>query len=204
MIEDGSQKISSPAQAIMYPPDAATSSTNTSTGIFFSSASCLIPRKIWRDCTGEPPAELITSASAFAFLIANARSSVLAMPASDMPGRSGVTAPITPDSRTTGTMAVPGRKRAGRSPLNPSSHPGHRPRSLFCSLMHFPQILINFYPTSVIELNGTRFALRSAESLQRRAEHEMKIYLLVMLIGTLLTAIHFTSARERQSKRLSQ
>jgi hypothetical protein len=37
-----------------------------------------------------------------------------------------------------------------------------------------------------------------------RAEHEMKIYLLVMLIGTLLTAIHFTSARERQSKRLSQ
>jgi len=32
----------------------------------------------------------------------------------------------------------------------------------------------------------------------------MKIYLLMMLIGTLLTAIHFTSAAEQQSKRLPQ
>ena len=29
----------------------------------------------------------------------------------------------------------------------------------------------------------------------------MKIYLLMMLIGTLLAAIHFTSAPEQQSKR---
>jgi hypothetical protein len=34
------------------------------------------------------------------------------------------------------------------------------------------------------------------------AENEMKIYLLLMLIGTLLTAIHFTSAPERRSETL--
>jgi hypothetical protein len=32
----------------------------------------------------------------------------------------------------------------------------------------------------------------------------MKIYLLMVLIGTLLTAIHFTSTPERQSKSLPQ
>jgi hypothetical protein len=34
------------------------------------------------------------------------------------------------------------------------------------------------------------------------AEKDMKIYLLMILIGALLTAIHFTSAPERQSKTL--
>jgi hypothetical protein len=34
------------------------------------------------------------------------------------------------------------------------------------------------------------------------AENDMKIYLLLMLIGTLLTAIHFTSAPERRSETL--
>jgi hypothetical protein len=33
------------------------------------------------------------------------------------------------------------------------------------------------------------------------AEPEMKIYLLMTIIGTLLTAVHFTSAPEKQSKR---
>jgi hypothetical protein len=32
----------------------------------------------------------------------------------------------------------------------------------------------------------------------------MKIYLLMMLIGTLLTLVHFTSAPERRSKSLQQ
>jgi hypothetical protein len=32
----------------------------------------------------------------------------------------------------------------------------------------------------------------------------MKIYLLMMLIGTLLTAIHFTSTRDRQSNTARQ
>jgi hypothetical protein len=34
------------------------------------------------------------------------------------------------------------------------------------------------------------------------AEKEMKIYLLMMLIGTLLTAVHFTSTPEQRSKTL--
>jgi hypothetical protein len=32
----------------------------------------------------------------------------------------------------------------------------------------------------------------------------MKIYLLMTLIGTLLTAVHFTTARERNSETLPQ
>jgi hypothetical protein len=36
------------------------------------------------------------------------------------------------------------------------------------------------------------------------AEKVMKIYLLVMLIGTLLAAIHFTSAPEQRSKSAPQ
>ena len=34
------------------------------------------------------------------------------------------------------------------------------------------------------------------------AENDMKIYLLMMLIGTLLAAVRFTSVPERQSKSL--
>ncbi len=33
---------------------------------------------------------------------------------------------------------------------------------------------------------------------------DLKIYLLIMLIGTLLAAIHFTSASEQSSERLPQ
>jgi hypothetical protein len=36
------------------------------------------------------------------------------------------------------------------------------------------------------------------------AEKDMKIYLLMMLIGALLTAIHFTSAPEQRSETLPQ
>ena len=36
------------------------------------------------------------------------------------------------------------------------------------------------------------------------AESDMKIYLLIMLIGTILTAVHFTSAPERQPETLPQ
>jgi hypothetical protein len=34
------------------------------------------------------------------------------------------------------------------------------------------------------------------------AEKDMKIYLLMLLIGALLTAVHFTSAPEQRSKTL--
>jgi hypothetical protein len=36
------------------------------------------------------------------------------------------------------------------------------------------------------------------------AESYMKIYLLIMLIGTLLAAVHFTSASEQPSETLPQ
>jgi hypothetical protein len=36
------------------------------------------------------------------------------------------------------------------------------------------------------------------------AEKDMKIYLLMTLIGTLLAAVHFTSAPEQRSKTLPQ
>src|SRR3569623_3132272 len=59
-----------------------------------------------------------------------------------MPGRSGVTAPITPDSRTTDTTAVPGRKRAGRYCMSLSARP-ELSRSFNCSAMPLP--LINYF-----------------------------------------------------------
>jgi hypothetical protein len=40
--------------------------------------------------------------------------------------------------------------------------------------------------------------------LQEAAEKNMKIYLLMLLMGALLTAVHFTSAPEQRSKTLSQ
>jgi hypothetical protein len=36
------------------------------------------------------------------------------------------------------------------------------------------------------------------------AENVMKIYLLMMLIGTILASVHFTSAPKQQSKSLQQ
>jgi hypothetical protein len=41
-------------------------------------------------------------------------------------------------------------------------------------------------------------------SAKDAAEQAMKIYLLMVLIGTLLTAIHFTSAPKPASKPVSQ
>jgi hypothetical protein len=51
---------------------------------------------------------------------------------------------------------------------------------------------------------GTAFALRSLSGCNDAAENDMKIYLLMTLIGSLLTAIHFTSAPKQGSKTLPQ
>jgi len=40
--------------------------------------------------------------------------------------------------------------------------------------------------------------------LQHAAERDMKIYLLILLIGTLLAAVHFTSTPEHQSETAPQ
>ena len=76
---------------------------NANTGSFFSSASARMRRKIRCDCAADPPGELMTIATAAASRVAKARSSAGATAAIESPCRSGITAPITPDSRTTGT-----------------------------------------------------------------------------------------------------
>jgi hypothetical protein len=44
----------------------------------------------------------------------------------------------------------------------------------------------------------------AVEAAMAQGESDMKIYLLIMLIGALLTAVHFTSAPKRQSETLPQ
>ena len=73
---------------------------------FFSSASSRMRRKIRCDCAGDPPGELMASATAAALRTAKTRSSVRATPAIVRPGRSGVEKPMTPVSRTTGTTGT--------------------------------------------------------------------------------------------------
>jgi hypothetical protein len=64
--------------------------------------------------------------------------------------------------------------------------------------------LTTFYHPDAIPANGTPFATRSLSGCNAAAEKDMKIYLLMMLIGTLLTAVHFTSTPEQRSKTLPQ
>jgi hypothetical protein len=49
----------------------------------------------------------------------------------------------------------------------------------------------------------TPFALQRYTGCNGAAEKNMKVYLLMLLIGALLTAVHFTSAPEQRSKTLS-
>ena len=53
-------------------------------------------------------------------------------------------------------------------------------------------------------MSGTRFAFLQLGGCNGAAERDMKIYLLILLIGTLLTAIRFTSTPERQSETAPQ
>ena len=67
MIELALAYISFAASAIQYPPEAATSSQNTKTGLSFSSARSRIRFWIRSAWTGDPPGELMISATADAF-----------------------------------------------------------------------------------------------------------------------------------------
>jgi hypothetical protein len=125
-----------------------------------------------------------------------------------MPGRSGVTAPIRPDNRTTGTTAIPRRSRAGSHAMHLSSRlvwirTGPSLRSFNFSVIQLPRIN-HFLPAQchVFERNAT--CMPFVAKLRRAAEKVMKIYLLMLLIGTILTAIRFTSAPKQQSKTLPQ
>jgi hypothetical protein len=53
-------------------------------------------------------------------------------------------------------------------------------------------------------VSGTSFALQSLSGCSEAAEKAMKIYLLMLLIGALLTAVHFTSAPEKRPETLPQ
>jgi hypothetical protein len=53
-------------------------------------------------------------------------------------------------------------------------------------------------------VSGTSFALQSWSGCNEAAEKAMKIYLLMLLIGALLTAVHFTSAPEKRRETLPQ
>jgi hypothetical protein len=63
--------------------------------------------------------------------------------------------------------------------------------------------LTDFYHAPVIETAWMPFALWSS-GCKGAAENVMKIYLLMLLIGTLLTAIHFTSAPKQRPETLPQ
>jgi hypothetical protein len=119
-----------------------------------------------------------------------------------MPGRSGVTAPIVPDSLTTGTTGVP-RNRAGSHSMHLSTRPGHPPRSFVCSLIKIPRI-DHFSSQDCHSFECNALCNASVARLQGAAESDMKIYLLMLLIGTLLAAIHFTSAPKQPSETLPQ
>jgi hypothetical protein len=51
---------------------------------------------------------------------------------------------------------------------------------------------------------GTCFAKPSQEGCNEAAETDMKIYLLVMLISALFTAIRFTATQEQQQNSIPQ
>ena len=88
--------ISSPAHAIKYPPDAATSSAKIITFFLFFFACDLIKSWIKCDWTGDPPGELIEMATAGAFLIEKAFLIISSCPAKSMPCLNFPTFPITP------------------------------------------------------------------------------------------------------------
>src|SRR5579883_2083994 len=86
-----------------------------------------------RDCTGEPPGELICIATAGAFLKEKARSIAFAQDAIVSPGRRGVTAPMVPLSRRTGINAPLDRSHLGtmRSQAEVRPMAGRRSLSVF-------------------------------------------------------------------------
>src|SRR4029453_2543254 len=106
---------------------------NATTGRCLSLASARIRAAINADCTGEPPGELIESATALAPRTLNARSRAGLMPFSDRPMPRSDGPPITPDSRTTGTTGTRGPRPGQRqshglnSPIMPPIGQGERP-----------------------------------------------------------------------------
>jgi uncharacterized membrane protein len=55
-----------------------------------------------------------------------------------------------------------------------------------------------------VSLKGGTFCIAVVVSFNGAAGKDMKIYLLITLIGAILTAVHFTSTPEQRSKTLPQ
>jgi hypothetical protein len=60
------------------------------------------------------------------------------------------------------------------------------------------------YHVSVISDGWNVICIAVVVGLQWAVEKDMKIYLLMMLIGALLTAVHFTSAPEKRPETMPQ
>ena len=81
------------------------------TGMFFSAASRRMRVAIRADCTGDPPGELIASATALAPLVPKALFSSEETASRERPrAPNRLPAAITPERRTTGTMGVRRRR----------------------------------------------------------------------------------------------
>ena len=61
-----------------------------------------------------------------------------------------------------------------------------------------------FYHVSVISSQWNVICIAVAAGCNEAAEKAMKIYLLMLLIGALLTAVHFTSTPEKRTETLPQ
>src|SRR5689334_3375902 len=106
------------------------------TGSSFSAARARMRRMIRCDCTGAPPGELITRATALARLTPKALSMAAAAFTRLSPARSGDTAPITPASLRTGTTGAGSRQRAGSMLLSRAHSAGHPPSPVIPATLH--------------------------------------------------------------------
>jgi hypothetical protein len=123
-----------------------------------------------------------------------------------MPWRSGVAAPITPDNLTTGTTGASPRRRGGNSRLSPRSV-APKPLSRISivgslALIGLKSARQEFSNHSAPIWNDSSTAAFFDAAAQDEGGKAMKIYLLMLLIAALLTAVHVTapaSTRRREA-----
>jgi hypothetical protein len=87
--------------------------------------------------------------------------------------------------------------------INLSIKPDNPVRPLVFSTIPLPQIN-HFLSLHCHSCEWNVFCFAVFLGCNGAAEKVMKVYLLMLLIGTLLTAIRFTSAQEQRSKTLPQ
>ncbi|HWV40580.1 hypothetical protein [Pseudorhodoplanes sp.] len=115
------------------------------------------------------------------------------------PGRSGVENPITPVNRTTGTIGVLLRNRAGMSRSK-----NWRTCSPEISAIKVPQLLLNrcFRYTTLTETQcecGPRKRGRIHQIVRPGANMAIKIYVLILLLGTIATFAHISALQGRSA-----